>query len=66
MKAGQPISTERFTASNNNLLVSIIIPCRKEEKFISTCIESIMSNTFPGNKMDAHSTYDKNYELPPV
>lgn len=52
MKASQIISAESGKASSNNLLVSIIIPCRNEEKFISTCIESIMSNTYPRNKME--------------
>jgi glycosyltransferase involved in cell wall biosynthesis len=52
MKATQAMSPENLTASNNNLLVSIIIPCRNEEKFISKCIQSIMANTYPKNKME--------------
>ena len=27
--------------------VSIVIPCRNEEKYIKTCIESLLSNGYP-------------------
>lgn len=33
-------------------LVSIIIPCRNEEKFISKCLDSILSQDYPKEKME--------------
>lgn len=32
--------------------VSIIVPCRNEEKFIKKCLESIISQDFPWNRME--------------
>jgi len=32
--------------------VSIIIPCRNEEKFIEKCINSIIANDYPKNKLE--------------
>src|SRR3989338_11415575 len=37
---------------NHLPFVSIIIPCRNEEKFIKRCIESIMENDYPKEKME--------------
>jgi len=36
----------------NELLVSIIIPCRNEEKFIGKCLESILNQDFPKEKLE--------------
>ena len=36
----------------NNLKVSVIIPCRNEEKFIGQCIDSILSQDYPKNKIE--------------
>jgi len=33
-------------------LVSIIIPCRNEEKFISKCLDSIINNDYPKEKIE--------------
>ncbi len=33
-------------------LVSIIVPCRNEEKFIKKCIDSIIQQDYPQNKME--------------
>jgi len=33
-------------------LVSVIIPCRNEEKFISKCLDSIINNDYPKEKME--------------
>lgn len=33
-------------------LVSVIIPCRNEEKFIGKCLDSIIANDFPKNKLE--------------
>lgn len=35
-----------------NLHVSIIIPCRNEEKFIGKCLDSINSNDYPKEKIE--------------
>ena len=35
-----------------NPLVSIIIPCRDEEKFIAQCLDSIISQDFPKDKLE--------------
>lgn len=36
----------------NNVLVSIIVPCRNEEKFISKCLDSIILQDFPKDKLE--------------
>lgn len=35
-----------------SILVSIIIPCRNEEKFIAKCLDSIISQDFPKEKIE--------------
>lgn len=37
---------------NNTNFVSIIIPCRNEEKFIGKCLDSILEQDYPQNKME--------------
>jgi len=38
---------------NNKLpFVSIIIPCRNEEKFISKCLDSILGNDYLKDKLE--------------
>ncbi len=37
---------------NNLPLVSIIIPCRNEEKFIGKCLDSIVANDYPKDKLE--------------
>lgn len=37
---------------NNLPLVSIIIPCRNEEKFINKCLESIITNDYPKDRLE--------------
>ena len=37
---------------NNQPFVSIIIPCRNEGKFIGACIESILENDYPKDRME--------------
>jgi len=37
---------------NSLPLVSIIVPCRNEEKFISRCLGSIVANTYPKDKLE--------------
>jgi len=40
-------------SSKNNLpFVSIIIPCRNEEKFIGKCLDSIITQDYPKNKLE--------------
>jgi len=36
----------------NNLFVSIIIPCRDEEKFICKCLDSIITQDYPKDKIE--------------
>ncbi len=36
----------------NNIKVSIIIPCRDEEKYIEKCLDSIITNDYPKDKME--------------
>ncbi|MFC1634958.1 glycosyltransferase family 2 protein [Planctomycetota bacterium] len=36
----------------NSLLVSIVIPCRNEEKFIGKCLDSIIDNHFPQDRLE--------------
>jgi len=33
-------------------LVSVIIPCRNEAKFIANCLESILKQSYPKDKME--------------
>ncbi len=37
---------------NNLPFVSIIIPCRNEEKFIEMCLKSILANDYPKERME--------------
>jgi len=37
---------------NNLPLISIIIPCRNEEKFIAKCLDSIIKQNYPKEKME--------------
>ena len=37
---------------NNLLFVSIIIPCRNEEKYIAKCLDSILSQDYPKDKLE--------------
>lgn len=37
---------------SNSPLVSIIIPCRNEEKFISECLDSVIANEYPEDKLE--------------
>src|SRR4051812_35118916 len=34
------------------LFVSVIIPCRNEEKYIGRCLDSILEQDFPQNQME--------------
>jgi len=44
---------EFFPKTKSNLpLVSIIIPCRNEEKYIKRCLESIIINNYPKEKLE--------------
>lgn len=38
--------------SENKIKVSVIIPCRNEEKFIGKCLDSIISNEYPKDKLE--------------
>lgn len=35
-----------------DFIISIIIPCRNEEKFISNCLDSIIANDYPKNRLE--------------
>ncbi len=35
-----------------NSLVSVIIPCRNEEKYISICLDSVVNSQYPQDKME--------------
>jgi glycosyltransferase involved in cell wall biosynthesis len=37
---------------NNNPFISIIIPCRNEEKFIGKCLDTILTQDFPKEKWE--------------
>lgn len=37
---------------NNSLLISIVIPCRNEEKYISRCLDSIIANDYPKERLE--------------
>ena len=37
---------------NNLPLVSIIVPCRNEEEFIGRCLDSVVANMYPKDKLE--------------
>jgi len=37
---------------SNLPLISIIIPCRNEEKYIGQCLDSIIAQDYPNNKIE--------------
>jgi len=37
---------------NNPPLVSVILPCRNEEKFIGKCLDSVVANMYPKDKLE--------------
>jgi glycosyltransferase involved in cell wall biosynthesis len=37
---------------NNNYFVSIIIPCRNEERFIGKCLDSIIAQDYSKDKLE--------------
>ena len=37
---------------NNKLKVSIIIPCRNEEKYIAKCLDSIITQDYPIDNLE--------------
>ena len=39
---------------DNSPFISIIIPCRNEEKFIGRCLDSIIAQDYPKDKLDPH------------
>ncbi len=39
-------------SSNQELFVSVIIPCRNEERFIGECLNSIIAQDYPKEKME--------------
>jgi len=39
---------------SNSALISIIIPCRNEEKFIGKCLDSIIAQDYLKDKLDPH------------
>jgi len=42
---------------NKNLpLISVIVPCRNEEKFIAECLKSVVQQNYPKNKMEIFVT----------
>jgi glycosyltransferase involved in cell wall biosynthesis len=38
--------------TNGNLLISVIIPCRNEEKFIANCLNSLIKQDWPKEKLE--------------
>jgi len=37
---------------NEKPFISIIIPCRNEEKFIDKCLDSIIAQNYPKDKLE--------------
>jgi cellulose synthase/poly-beta-1,6-N-acetylglucosamine synthase-like glycosyltransferase len=48
----QPGQTESCRNMENKILVSIVIPCRQEEKFIGKCLDSIIDNCYPQDELE--------------
>jgi glycosyltransferase involved in cell wall biosynthesis len=42
----------KYPQNDNLPLVSIVIPCRNEEKYIEKCLESIVANDYPGDQLE--------------
>src|SRR5438093_4519334 len=48
----QPVSFFGPVSKRNLPLVSIIVPCRNEEKHIARCLKSILENDYPKERME--------------
>src|SRR5260370_6716841 len=48
----QPISAFGPVSTGNMPFVSVIVPCRNEEKHIARCLESILANDYPKERME--------------
>ena len=45
-------SIEKISNKDNLMDVSIIVPCRNEEKFIGRCLDSIIAQDYPGESLE--------------
>jgi cellulose synthase/poly-beta-1,6-N-acetylglucosamine synthase-like glycosyltransferase len=47
-----PSNNLRFWFLESHPFISVIIPCRNEEKYIKNCLESIIKNDYPKDKLE--------------
>jgi len=43
---------KKITNNKNKIIVSVIIPCRNEEQFIPECLDSVIQQDYPQDKME--------------
>src|SRR6266513_6408484 len=49
---GVAVALESMTTAEGLPFVTIVVPCRNEEKHIARCLESILANDYPKERME--------------
>jgi succinoglycan biosynthesis protein ExoA len=52
MDSGTTLASAALSATTPALEVTVIIPCRNEARFIGTCLESVVSNDYPEERLE--------------
>jgi cellulose synthase/poly-beta-1,6-N-acetylglucosamine synthase-like glycosyltransferase len=47
-----PMALEPMTKAEALPFVTVVVPCRNEEKHVERCLESILTNDYPKERME--------------